>query len=225
MTELLTKPDFLKPLQLSLKVSLISSIIVFLIGILTAWVMTTKRVKGKTLLETVFLLPMVLPPTVIGFILLVLMGRKTWFGKLVERIFDHSFIFSWQAAVAAAVVVSFPLVYQSLKSGFLSIERELQDSARSMGATEWQVLLHITLPLAWRALVTGYVLGFARGLGEFGATLMVAGNIPGRTQTIPTGIYFAVDSGNTSLAWLLSGATIAISFVMLLFTGKLKVKS
>ena len=222
MTDLLTKPEFLDPLLLSLKVSLISSVIVFLIGIVIAWVMTTKRVKGKTLLETVFLLPMVLPPTVIGFILLVLVGRKTWFGRLAERVFDHSFIFSWWAAVAAAVVVSFPLVYQSLKAGFQSIERELQDSARSMGANEWQVLLHITMPLAWRALVTGYVLGFARGLGEFGATLMVAGNIPGRTQTIPTGIYFAVDSGNTSLAWLLSGATIAISFIMLLFTGKLK---
>ncbi|MDF2937500.1 MAG: molybdenum transporter permease [Paenibacillaceae bacterium] len=225
MMDLLTKPEFLNPLKLSLKVSLFSSIIVFLIGILVAWIMTTKRVKGKTLLETVFLLPMVLPPTVIGFILLVLVGRRTWFGKLVERLFDQSFIFSWWAAVAAAVVVAFPLVYQSLKSGFLSIERELQDSARSMGATEWQVLLHITMPLAWRAMVTGYVLGFARGLGEFGATLMVAGNIPGRTQTIPTGIYFAVDSGNTTLAWLLSGATIAISFIMLLFTGKLKSKS
>lgn len=222
MTELLTKPEFLDPLLLSLKVSLISSIIVFLIGIWVAWRMTTRRIRGKTLLETVFLLPMVLPPTVIGFILLLLAGRRTWFGRLIERIFDHSFIFTWWAAVAAAVVVSFPLVYQSLKTGFQSIERELQDSARSMGANERQVLLHITMPLAWRAMVTAYVLGFARGLGEFGATLMVAGNIPGRTQTIPTGIFFAVDSGNTSLAWLLSAATITLSFVMLLFTGKLK---
>lgn len=222
MTELLTKPEFLDPLLLSLKVSLISSVIVFLIGIWVAWRMTTRRIRGKTLLETVFLLPMVLPPTVIGFILLLLAGRRTWFGRLIERLFDHSFIFTWWAAVAAAVVVSFPLVYQSLKTGFQSIERELQDSARSMGANERQVLLHITMPLAWRAMVTAYVLGFARGLGEFGATLMVAGNIPGRTQTIPTGIFFAVDSGNTSLAWLLSGATITLSFVMLLFTGKLK---
>lgn len=222
MVSQLTKPEFIHPLLLSLKVSLISSIIVFLIGIAIAWLMTIIRFKGKTVLETIFLLPMVLPPTVIGFVLLVIFGRRTWFGKLIEALFDQSFIFSWYAAVVAAVVVSFPLVYQSLKAGFLSVERELQDSARSMGATEWQVLVHITMPLSWRALITGYVLGFARGLGEFGATLMVAGNIPGRTQTIPTGIYFAVDSGNTTLAWLLSGATIALSFVMLLFTGKLK---
>ncbi|RAV06485.1 molybdate ABC transporter permease subunit [Paenibacillus sp. YN15] len=222
MASQLTKPEFIHPLLLSLKVTLFSSIIVFLLGIFITWFMTVIRFKGKTVLETLFLLPMVLPPTVVGFVLLVIFGRRTWFGKLIEALFDHSFIFSWYAAVVAAVVVAFPLVYQSLKAGFLSVERELQDSARSMGANEWQVLVHITMPLSWRALVTGYVLGFARGLGEFGATLMVAGNIPGRTQTIPTGIYLAVDSGNTALAWLLSGATIALSFGMLLFTGKLK---
>lgn len=221
----LSKPEFLNPLLLSLKVSLISSILVFIIGILVVWLMTTRRVRGKTVLETFFLLPMVLPPTVVGFILLVLFGRKTWFGQMIERIFDHSFIFTWWAAVVAAVVVSFPLVYQSLKAGFLAVERELQDSARSIGANEWQVLIHVTLPLSWRALVTGYVLGFARALGEFGATLMVAGNIPGRTQTIPTGIFFAVDSGNSALAWLLSGATISISFFVIFLTGKLKVKT
>jgi molybdate transport system permease protein len=221
----ITRPEFLNPILLSLKVSLISSIAVFLIGIAVTWLMTARRFRGKTVLETIFLLPMVLPPTVVGFILLVMFGRKTWFGRFIERIFDHPFIFSWWAAVLAAIVVSFPLVYQSLKTGFMSIERELQDSARSMGAKEWQVLIHITLPLAWRSLVTAYVLGFARGLGEFGATLMVAGNIPNRTQTIPTGIYFAVDMGDTALAWSLTIATIAISFLMLFSTSKLKVKT
>lgn len=221
----LTKPEFLNPVLLSLKVSLISSIFVFLLGIAVAWLMSICQFRGKTALETVFLLPMVLPPTVVGFILLVIFGRKTWFGRLVEKLFDQSFIFSWWAAVVAAIVVSFPLVYQALKSGFLSIEHELQDSARSMGAKEWQVLFYITLPLAWRALVTAYVLGFARGLGEFGATLMVAGNIPNRTQTIPTGIYFAVDTGNSALAWSLTIATILISFLMLFSTSKLKVST
>lgn len=220
-----TKPEFLDPVLLSLKVSLLASVIVFMIGIGISWMMTIKRFRGKMLLETFFLLPMVLPPTVVGFILLVLFGRKTWFGQLVERVFDHSFIFSWWAAVVAAVVVSFPLVYQAMKTGFLSVQPELQDSARSMGAKEWQVLLHITLPLSWRSLALGYIMGFARSLGEFGATLMVAGNIPGRTQTIPTGIFFAVDTGNSTLAWSLTIATVTISFLMLLSVSKLKAQA
>lgn len=220
----LSGSDFWPPVLLSLKVSLLSSILVFAIGIAIAWRMTGRKFRGKTLLETVFLLPMVLPPTVVGFILLVLLGRRSWLGRIVEAVFDHSIVFSWGAAVIASVVVSFPLVYQSLKTGFLSVERELKDSARSMGANEWQVLRHITLPLSWRSLVSAYILGFARGLGEFGATLMLAGNIPGKTQTIPTAIYLAVDSGNMPLAWALTAATIAISFLMLLATNKLKLR-
>lgn len=177
------------------------------------------------MLETLFLLPLVLPPTVVGFILLVIVGRRSWIGRTIEALFDQSIVFSWWAAVLASVVVSFPLVYQTLKTGFLSVEKELQASARSMGATEGQVLRLITLPLAYRSLIAAYILGFARGLGEFGATLMVAGNIPGKTQTIPTAIYLAVDAGKMQLAWTLTAATIVLSFLMLLMTNKLQVRS
>ena len=151
-------------------------------------------------------------------------SRKSWLGRLAERVFDHSIIFTWWAAVLASVVVAFPLVYQSLKTGFSSVEKELEDSARSLGASEWQVFVYIIIPLAWRSLIAAYVLGFARGLGEFGATLMVAGNIPNKTQTIPTAIYFAVDAGRMTLAWYWTAATIIISFALLLLTNKLKMK-
>jgi len=218
----LTGKEFAAPILLSLKVAVLASLIVFLLGLLVAWVMTKRSFRFKTLLETVFLLPLVLPPTVVGFILLVAMGRKSWLGRLAERILDQPIIFTWGAAVVASVIVAFPLVYQALKTGFSSIEKELEDSARSLGATEWQVFLYITLPMAWRSLVAAFVLGFARALGEFGATLMVAGNIPNKTQTIPTAIYFAVDAGKMTLAWYWTAATIAISFGLLLATNKLR---
>jgi molybdate transport system permease protein len=217
-----TGAAFAAPILLSLKVAVISSLIVFLIGLLVAWVMTKRKFRFKTLLETTFLLPLVLPPTVVGFILLVFLGRQSWIGRLAERVFDTSIIFTWWAAVLASVVVAFPLVYQALKTGFSSVERELEDSARSLGASELQVFAYITLPLAWRSLIAAFVLGFARGLGEFGATLMVAGNIPDKTQTIPTAIYFAVDAGKLTLAWYWTAATIIISFGLLLLTNKLK---
>lgn len=214
--------DFLPPVLLSLKVSFLSSVLVFVIGIWIAWRMSGSKIRGRTVLETLFMLPLVLPPTVVGFMLLMILSRKSWIGRAAELLFRQSIIFSWQAAVVAAVVVSFPLVYQTLKTGFLSIDKELQDAARSMGAGEWQVLRYITLPLSWRSLLSAYILGFARGLGEFGATLMVAGNIPNRTQTIPTAIYFAVDAGKLPLAWSLTAATIVISFLMLFITNKMK---
>lgn len=217
--------DLLPPVLLSLKVSLLSSILVFIIGIGAAWRMIGREFRGKTVLETAFLLPLVLPPTVVGFVLLVIFGRKSWFGQAWEYVFNHSIIFTWNAAVIAAVIVSFPLVYQTMKTGFLSVERELQDSARSLGANEWQVLRHITLPLAWRSLLSAFILGFARSLGEFGATLMVAGNIPNRTQTIPTAIYFAVDAGKLPMAWALTSATIMISFLLLFITNKMKTRT
>ena len=212
--------DFWAPVLLSIKVGLVSSILVFLLGIAAAWLMTRKRFFGKIIVETVFLLPLVLPPTVIGFVLLISIGRRSGFGRIFERIFDHPLVFTWWAAVLASIVIAFPLVYMTIKSGFLGVDKDLQDVARSIGAKEWQVLYWVTLPLASRALVTAYILGFARALGEFGATLMVAGNIPGRTQTIPTAIYIAVDADKMNLAWLWVGVTILISFLMLLLVNR-----
>lgn len=168
------------------------------------------------------MLPIVLPPTVVGFLLLVLFGRNSFVGSIIERIFDAPLLFTWWAAVIASIVVSFPLVYQTMKVGFSSVDRELEAAGRSIGANEWQVFRYITLPLVWPSLMTAYILGFARSLGEFGATLMIAGNIPGKTQTVPTAIYIAVDSGNTTMAWVWTISIIVISFLLLLITGRNK---
>lgn len=211
--------EFWSPVRLSLQVALVSSIAVLALGMGIAWAMSRKLFKGKTLLETVFLLPLVLPPTVVGFLLLVLLGRKSWIGRFIEWLFAAPVVFSWWAAVIASVVVAFPLVYQTLKTGFMSVDRELEEAGRSMGASEWQVFRHITFPLTYRSAVTAYILGFARSLGEFGATLMIAGNIPGKTQTIPTAIYVAVDTGNMTMVWAWTGSVIAFSFLLLLLTG------
>ncbi|MCQ4085487.1 molybdate ABC transporter permease subunit [Saccharibacillus sp. JS10] len=214
---------FVQPVWLSLQVSFLASLCVIIIGTATAWLMSRRtKFRGKLLLETFFMLPLVLPPTVVGFLLLILFGRNGWLGIAIERLFQFNFLFSWQGAVVAAVVVSFPLVYRTTVIGFESVDSDLEDAGRSIGANEWQVFRHITLPLITPALKTAYILGFARSLGEFGATLMIAGNIPGRTQTIPTAIYVAVDAGHLSLAWALTIAIIAISFVLLLLTGRRK---
>ncbi|CAM2779025.1 molybdate ABC transporter permease subunit [Paenibacillus sediminis] len=212
--------SFLTPVWLSLKVSLIASIIVLLLGISAAWWMTNKRFFGKTFVETTFMLPLVLPPTVVGFILLMLLGRRSWIGQSLEWLYGRTVIFSWGAAVIAAVVVSFPLVYQTLKVGFSSVQQDYVDAARSSGASEWQVLRFITLPLSARSLMTAYLLGFARALGEFGATLMIAGNIPGKTQTIPTAIYVAAQSDHMGLAWLWTLGVVIISFILMLVVRK-----
>ena len=206
---------FMEPIWLSLQVSLIASLIVFLLAVLAAWRMTRRPFPGKTIVDTLFMLPLVLPPTVVGFILLVAVGRKSGFGSFFETWFGQTIVFTWRGAVLAAVVMAFPLVYQTAKVGFLSVDNQVKEAARSDGASELQVLTRITFPLAVRSLFTAYMLGFARGLGEFGATLMVAGNIPGKTQTIPTAIYIAVESGNTAWAWYWTGATVLISFLLL----------
>ncbi|SDS63749.1 molybdate transport system permease protein [Paenibacillaceae bacterium GAS479] len=210
---------FWPPVLLSLKVATLASIISLLLGTAAARWMSRARFRGKLLLETAFLLPLVLPPTVVGFVLLVVLGRRSSVGKLIEAMFSAPLVFSWWAAVVAAVVVSFPLVYQTMKTGFAGIDPDLEQAARSAGAGELQVLRYVALPLALRSLLAALVLGFARSLGEFGATLMIAGNIPGVTQTVPTAIYVAVDSGQTTMAWAWTAAIILFSFLLLLLTG------
>lgn len=212
--------DFFDPIKLSIQVSLLASVVVFLFSIAIAWWMVNVRFFGKNVVETVLLLPLVLPPSVIGLLLLVGLGRRSWPGKLYESLFGQSIVFSWEAAVIAAAVVAFPLAYRTMRAGFESVDKELEDAARAMGATEWQVLRYISVPLSVRSLTGGYILGFCRGLGEFGATLMIAGNIPGRTQTIPTAIYVAVDGGNMTMAWGWAASMIALSFVMLLLANR-----
>lgn len=206
------------PIRLSLQVAAISSVLSTCLGIFFAWRMSISRFRGKVNVETLFMLPLVLPPTVIGFLLLVLLGRNSWVGQVIESIFSSSIIFSWGAAVIASIVVSFPLVYQTMKTGIHAIDASLMDAARSNGANEWQLFRYVTLPLTLPSVMTAYILSFARSLGEFGATLMIAGNIPGKTQTVPTAIFVAVESGNMTMAWLWTISIIIISFLLLLLT-------
>jgi len=206
------------PLWLSLKVSFIASIISLGLGTLAACLLHKRKFIGKTFLETLFMLPLVLPPTIIGFLLLVILGRNSLLGKLAEWIFSQPIIFSPVAAVIAAIVVAFPLIYQSIKVGLASVSEEFEDAARLDGASTWKVLQKVTLPLAAPSLLTGYILGFSRALGEFGATLMIAGNIPNKTQTIPIAIYTAVEKNEMPLAWMWTVMIVIISFGLLLMT-------
>lgn len=184
--------------------------------------MANTKFKGKALIETAFLLPLVLPPSVVGFLLIVLFGRNSPIGQWIENLFHQPVMFTWWAAVIAATVVAFPLMYQSAKTGFEAIDEEIEDAARVDGANEFKLLLVVSIPLALKSIISGAILSFARALGEFGATLMFAGNIPGKTQTIPTAIFVAMDSGNMELAWLWVLSIIAISFIMLIAVNLMK---
>lgn len=200
----------LDPLWISLKTASLATIIVFIIALFLALFFTRRDFAGKTALEALLLLPMVLPPTVVGFGLLYLFGRNAFLGNFLEEVFDLQVVFTWHAVVLAAIVVSFPLMYQSAKAAFQQYDPNLEKVAYTMGASRFRVFWTISLPLAWPGLLAGLVLTFARALGEFGATLMVAGFIPGVTETIPLAIYFAVESGDMKTAgiWV-----IIISFV------------
>ncbi|QED47862.1 molybdate ABC transporter permease subunit [Cytobacillus dafuensis] len=208
--------QFLAPVLLSLKVSVISLVIVFVIGTLLAKFMANRNFRGKVVAETILLLPLVLPPTVIGFLLIVIFGNMSPVGRWIQSIFNHPVMFTWWAAVIASTIVSLPLMYQSAKTGFSEVDRAIVEAARVDGASEWHVFCFVTMPIAYKSLISGAILSFARALGEFGATLMFAGNIPGKTQTMSTAIYMSIESGNMNLAWTLVLTMILISFSMLL---------
>lgn len=207
--------SFWSPIYLSITIAITAGIIVGILGILIGRLMARRSFRGKTAIETFLMLPLVLPPTVVGFLLIVVFGVNSPIGQMIEALFNQSIIFTWSAAVLAAVVVSFPLMYQSAKTGFASIDHEIEDAAKIDGATSTEVFLKVSVPLAAQALITGFVLSFTRALGEFGATLMFAGNIPGKTQTVPTAIYLAFDTGNMQMAWMWVGSIIFISYVLL----------
>lgn len=210
------RQELWSPIWLSLKIASVSGIIAIITGTLTGRLMARKTFKGKAILETILMLPMVLPPTVVGFFLIVIFGKNSIAGQAIEWLFKQPIIFTWWAAVIASTIVAFPLMYQSAKSGFQGINVEIEEAARIDGANKWNVFYYISIPLASKALISGSILSFARALGEFGATLMFAGNIPGETQTIPTAIYVAIDSGNMTMAWLWVISMVIISFLMLL---------
>lgn len=205
----------LNPILISLKVALVSTLITFTLGILLARLFMKHNFKGKSILEVLITLPMVLPPSVTGYALLILIGRRGLIGKYLYDAFGISLVFTWIAACIASTLVALPLMYQSAKSAFLNVNPDLENSARTMGADEKAVFLHITLPLALPGIISGIVLSFARALGEFGATLMVAGNIPGKTETIPLAMYFAVEGGNLRTANILMAVVIVFSFSLI----------
>lgn len=192
------------PLLISLKTALTATFIAFIVGIAVAKVMFSYQGKFKNILDGIFILPLVLPPTVVGFLLLVLFGRHGPMGKLLN-LFGTTVIFSWSATVIAAAVVAFPLMYRTALGAFEQVDQNLLDAARTLGVPELSIFARITIPLAWPGIAAGTILAFARALGEFGATLMLAGNIPGKTQTIPLAIFFLVESGQRERAalWVL----------------------
>lgn len=188
------------PLWLSIKTATISTVVVFVCGVILAYIISRRKFIGKGLIEAIFLLPLVLPPTVVGFGLLYLFGKNGIIGKFLLDYFDFQIVFTWYGALLASIVVSFPLMYQSATAAFQQYDRNLEKVALTMGKTPFQVFRTISFPLAWPGLLAGIVLAFARGLGEFGATLMLAGYIPNVTDTIPLAIYFAVETGDWDVA-------------------------
>ncbi|OLP65220.1 Molybdenum transport system permease protein ModB [Bacillus pumilus] len=208
--------EFLSPIWLSVQIALLSGIVAILFGTTIGFWMARTSFKGKMIVETLLMMPLVLPPTVVGFLLLVIFGKHSVMGSAIEWIFHQPVIFTWWAAVIASTIVAFPLMYQSAKAGFSTIESDIEDAAKVDGAHSFQVFAYITVPLALPSLISGAVLSFARALGEFGATLMFAGNIPGKTQTLPTAIYVAIDSGRMELAWAWTICIVILSFFMLL---------
>ncbi|NCC25935.1 MAG: molybdate ABC transporter permease subunit, partial [Deltaproteobacteria bacterium] len=193
-------PSFWFPLQLTLRVAALATLLALVFGVLLAWVVHRFRFPGRDGLDAVFTLPMVLPPTVLGYYLIVLVGRNGFIGRWLESMFGVTLMFTWQGAVIAAAVVAFPLVFKSARAALENVDRKYEDAARTLGCGEWRVLMRISLPLAVRGILAGTMLAFARAMGEFGATLMIAGNLPGRTQTLSLAVYSAVQAGNDGLA-------------------------
>lgn len=210
----------LDPIILSLKVAIIAVCIDFVFGMAVARFMARRDFVGKNLAESLMILPMVLPPTVLGYGLLIFLGKRGPVGQILLDWFGFQIIFTWWAAVLASAIVSFPLMYQSAKAAFSSVDLSLEKAARTLGTGEIRIFLTITLPLAWPGILAGLVLAFARALGEFGATLMVAGNIPGKTQTVPLAIYSAVESGEEETAKILVLVITVLSFAALFWLNK-----
>lgn len=209
------------PLLLTLKVAGCATLINLVLGVGAGWAMARTRFAGRELLDAALTLPMVMPPTVLGYYLLVLIGSQGVVGAFLLEHFGIRLVFTWQAAVIAAAVVSFPLVFKAARAAFESVEPQLEDAARTLGIGEWGVFFRVSLPLAWRGILAGLLLAFARALGEFGATLMVAGSIVGQTQTLSIAVYEAVQAGQDETANFLVAVTSLTCLAVLLSAGRL----
>jgi len=209
------------PLWLSLRVAFVSTAAAFVAGLWLAYILANREFRGKEVLDAAVTLPLVLPPTVLGYYLLVLLAGNSPLGKLWENIFGSPLVFTWKAAVVAALLHALPLLVKSARAALESVDRSLERAARNLGASEWRLFWRVTLPLARRSILAAVALAFARSLGDFGVTLMVAGNIPGRTQTVAVAIYDAVESGNTALARTLVLVISAVALLILTLANRL----
>lgn len=220
------REDELVALGISLKVSLVAVAFSLPPAIALGWVLARREFRGKVLVETLLMLPLVLPPVVVGYLLLVLFGRRGPIGQFLESWFDVRIAFTWWAAAIAAGVVGFPLLLRSVRLGFASIDPRLETMARTLGAGKLRAFFSISVPLARPAIVSGTALAFARGWGEFGATIMIAGSIAGQTRTVPLAVYGALESPDTvSRAWRLVVISVIVAWGALIVSEKLMRKN
>ncbi len=208
------------PLYLTIKVSFIATLLSASVGLALALVMARREFPGKGVLDVLIMQPLVIPPTVLGYYLLTLFGRSSILGRFLEDTLGFELVFTWKGAVLAACISSLPLFIKPARAAIEGVSREMEDAARLLGHTEPYILRTITLPLAWRGIAAGGVMAFARATGEFGATLMVAGNIPGLTRTLPIAIYDAVQMGDDHTANMLVVIITVFSFVVLYIAGR-----
>ena len=193
---------------------MLATVIAFFLGVLFAYLLTKKKVPGKNIWETILILPMILPPSIVGYLLLKIFGMRGPIGAFLLDTFGIQIVFTWIACVIAATVVALPLMYQNAKGAFQSVDPSYELAAKTLGSSSFKVFRTVTFPLSGPGIVSGIVLTFARALGEFGATLMLAGNIPGKTQTIPTAIYYAVVVGKDEKASMLVLIMVLFSFAL-----------
>lgn len=212
------------PLELSLRVAGTATLVSFVAATLMGWLLARKKGPMPALLDALCTLPLVLPPTVLGYYLILLVGRRGLLGHWLAEM-GINLIFSWKGAVVAATVVVFPLIYKSARAALEQVDSHLENAARTLGASEWRVFVSVSLPLAWKGIFAGLMLAFARGMGEFGATLMIAGNIPGKTQTLALAIYDAFQAGNDVQAtWLVIVTSLACVSMLMAAELLLKLK-
>lgn len=219
MTEPSLLPAVLSPLSLSLKVAFWATALSSALGIGLGLYLARSQHRVRNLLDTLCTLPLVLPPTVLGYYLLVVFGSQGAFGGWLRQTFGVNLIFSIEGAILAATIVSFPLVFKPARAAFESVDPRLEQAGRVLGVSEMGVILRISLPLAWRGIMSGVTLGFVRALGEFGATLMIAGSIPGKTQTLPIAIFEAVQAGRDDDAHLMAIVISLVCIALLLLAG------
>ncbi|MDB8573764.1 molybdate ABC transporter permease subunit [Turicibacter sanguinis] len=185
---------------ISIKVVLIAVITTFILTLIAVWRIGLNKHKSIRSLDFIFLLPLFIPPSAIGYLILIILGKNGWIGRFLNQNFNLSIIFTLSAAVIAGIMVSIPIMYQSIKSAITSVDEDIINAARVFGASEWVIWLKIILPLSINGILNGILLSFARAFGEFGATILVAGNIPGKTQTLPMAMYYAIENNNTEMA-------------------------